>query len=241
MSNLNQTVDVSHLEPFDHDGALREAAENVNHSSRRAFLRSSGALVGAGALYAALPGAAFAAGGIPKGDIAILNYALTLEYLEAAFYAEALKKGALTGATGRFAKVVADHEAQHVTALKKTLGAKAVKKPTFNFQGTTGSQATFQKTAILLEDTGVKAYQGQATNIKTPAILRAAISIHPVEARHASWIRNISGQPPAPDAFNPAADMATILAAVQGTNFISTTGGSASAGSSVSGKPSVTG
>ena len=135
---------------------------------------------------------------------------------------------------------VQEHEDTHVTALRKAAGSAAVKKPSFDFKGTTSSQPTFQQTAIVLEDTGVRAYQGQAANIKTPAILRAAISIHPVEARHASWIRLVAGMPPAPDAFNPADDMATVLAAVQGTGFI-TTAASATSGSSVSGTPAMTG
>lgn len=238
MSREIPMVDVSHLGAFDADGALAESADRLNQLNRKGFLRGAGALVGGGLLFGALPSAAF--GATPKGDVAILNYALTLEYLEAAFYKEANDKGSLSGETARFAKLVQQHEDTHVTALKKAVGSAAVKKPSFDFQGTTSSQATFQQTAVVLEDTGVRAYQGQAANIKTPAILRAAISIHPVEARHASWIRLVSGMPPAPDAFNPADDMATVLAAVQGTGFISTAAPAAS-GSSVSGTPAVTG
>lgn len=236
MHENHTPVDVSHLEAFDADGALREAADRLN---RRSLLRGSAIGAGGLALFGLLPGAAWAQG-VPKGDKDILNYALTLEYLESAFYKEANDKGALSGAHARFATTVGEHEAAHVDALKKALGSAAVKTPKFDFQGTTSSQKTFAATAIVLEDTGVKAYQGQAGNIKTPAILRAAISIHPVEARHAAWIRNIEGQPPAPDSFNPAADMATILAAVQGTNFISSNG-SASAASPVTGSPQVAG
>jgi hypothetical protein len=239
MTNHTNQVDVSHLSAFDVDGALREAADRINHGNRKSFLRNAGILSGGAALLAVMPGVARAAS-IPKGDIDILNYALTLEYLEAAFYKEANATGALSGEYARFGTTVAAHEEAHVQALKKALGAKATKKPAFDFQGTTAGQATFAKTAIVLEDTGVEAYQGQATNIKTPAILMAAISIHPVEARHAAWIRSIAGQPPAPDSFNPAADMATVLAAVKGTGFLAA-GGTASAGSAVSGTPAMTG
>lgn len=239
MSN-DQHVDVSHLAAFDTDGALQEAAERVNHSNRRSFLRNAGIFAGSAAVLGALPGGAFAA--TPKGDVDILNYALTLEYLESAFYASANSKGALSGEAARFAKVVGAHEDAHVEALKKALGSAATKKPNFDFKGTTDAQSSFLSTAIVLEDTGVKAYQGQAGNIKTKAILAAAISIHPVEARHAAWARNIVGQAPAPDAFNPAADMATILAAVKGTGFISAQPtASSGSGSAVSGTPSVTG
>ena len=231
-------VDVSHLAAFDKDGALAESAHRINQLNRKGFLRGAGALVGGGIAYGMLPGSAF--GATPKGDVAILNYALTLEYLEAAFYKEANDKGALSGAMQRFSTLVQQHEDAHVAALKKALGSAAVKKPSFDFKGTTASPDTFSATSIVLEDTGVKAYQNEAGNIKTKAILQAALSIHPVEARHASWIRNIVGMPPAPDAFNPAADMATVLAAVKGTGFI-TTMAAASSGNAVSGTPAVTG
>jgi hypothetical protein len=246
MSHHIPAVDVSHLAAFDVDGAVREAADRINHGSRRSFLRNGGVLAGGVGLLALLPGVARAQG-TPKGDVDILNYALTLEYLESAFYAEANSKGALHGEYATFAKVVGQHEDAHVAALKKALGSKAVKKPKFDFHGATASQSTFAKTAMTLEDTGVEAYQGQAPNIKTPAILRAAISIHPVEARHASWIRSIighgSGSPsPAPAAFNPAADMATVLAAVKSTGFLSSMSSAASgSAAAVSGDPKMTG
>ena len=244
--NRNHTpVDVSHIASFDADGALQEAAERVNHSNRRSFLRGAGVLAGGVTVFGALPGLARAQGSLPKGDVDILNYALTLEYLEAAFYREGQQKADLGGELARFAKTAGEHEDAHVKALKETLGDKAIKKPSFSFGDATGSSASFQATAMVLEDTGVRAYQGQAGNIKTKAVLKAAISIHPVEARHAAWVRSIagdgSGQPsPAPDAFNPAADMATILAEVKGTGFL---GAMASAGSAspVSGQPAVGG
>ncbi len=228
---------------LDRDGAIEEAAAKAG-VNRSQFLRRS-AFVGGGLLIGGLPAAFSLAAGTPKGDVDILNYALTLEYLEAAFYKEAVDGGALTGQYKRFAKIVAEHEQAHVDALKKALGSAAVKTPKFDFKGTTGSDSTFGDTAKVLEDTGVEAYQGQATNIKSKAVLKAAISIHPVEARHAAWIASIlskgSGSPsPAPDAFNPAKDMATILAAVQGTGFITTESGSSSA-SPTSGTPSVAG
>ena len=247
MTAMNQhrtPVDVEHLAPFDTDGALQDAAGRVNDLNRRSLLRGAGVLAGSAAVMAWLPGIARAQS-LPQGDVDILNYALTLEYLEAAFYKEANDGGALSGQLARFSEVVGAHEDAHVDALKETLGDKAVKKPGFDFKGTTESASTFGATAMVLEDTGVKAYQGQAGNIKTNAVLKAAISIHPVEARHAAWIASImgngSGSPsPAPAAFNPAADMATILAAVQGTGFLSAMGSAGSAGA-VSGQPAVGG
>ena len=210
------------LEELDCDGAIREAADAVAGDSRGDFLRRSaiagGAFAGAGALVAALPSVASAA--ISGRDRSILNFALTLEYLESTFYNESLKAGALKGPTLAFAKVVAVHEAIHVKTLKKVLGGAAVAKPKFNFQGTTSNQGKFQQTAIALEDTGVAAYKGQAPRIQEVAYLKAALSIHSVEAHHASWIRYIVGERPAPVAFDKPLTMSQVLAIVASTHFI---------------------
>jgi hypothetical protein len=218
------------LEEIDRDGAIRELAEEVATDTRGGFLRKAGvggaAVLGGGALLGALPAVAGAAT-IPASDIAILNFALTLEYLESAFYAEANATNKLTGETKRFSEVVGLHELNHVNFLKKTLGSKAVAKPKFDFKGTTGSMGTFQATANVLEDTGVHAYLGQVPNIKAKPVLIGAGRILPVEARHASWIRDIrfSGgktapTTPAPASFEDGLTQAKILAAVKSTGFI---------------------
>lgn len=213
------------LEELDVDGAIRETAEKVDGDTRAAFLRKAGvgagAVIGSGAIFGALPAIAGARSrGVSKSDIAILNYALTLEYLEAAFYTEAVASGALKGKVATFAKVVKAHEVAHVAALKGTLGSAAVKKPKFDFKGTTKNQAKFQATAQVLEDTGVAAYLGQVGNIKSKAVLGAAGSILPIEARHAGWIRDINGTVGAPTAFEAGKSMSQILAAVKATGFI---------------------
>jgi len=173
----------------------------------------------------ALPSVAGAAT-VPASDVAILNFALTLEYLEAAFYAEAVaNQGVFNGETQNFARIVAAHEAAHVNFLKGALGAKAVARPKFDFKDTTTDQTKFEATATVLEDTGVQAYLGQVGKIKNKKILAAAGSILPVEARHAAWIRDIrlmktEGTIPAPSAFQGSKTKAQILAAVKGTGFI---------------------
>jgi hypothetical protein len=214
-------VDLSAIVEFDTDGALQETADLARRHSRRSFLRTSGIVVGGAAVAGGVfPGIASAA--TPKGDVAILNFALTLEYLESAFYAEALMKGALKGPTAAFAKVVAKDEAQHVAFLKSALGAKAVAKPKFDFQGTNHAQKSFQKVSAILETTGVSAYAGQGPLIKNKAYTAAALSIHSVEARHAAWINCIvGGKPlPAPLAFDIALTKAQVLKAVGATGFI---------------------
>ena len=214
------------LEELDRDGAVLEGVAELAGDSRADFLRKAvnggGALIGGGSLLGAFPGIAEAA--VPKSDVAILNYALTLEFLEADFYTQAERQGRLSGETATFARIVGRHERAHVAFLRKALGRAAVKKPRFNFKGTTSNQAQFQATAQTLEDTGVAAYLGQVGRIKNKKILGAAGSILPVEARHAAWIRDIrgSGRPPvpAPAAFEGAKTRAQILAAVRGTGFI---------------------
>lgn len=210
------------FEDVDRDGAIRETAERAG-LTRSEGLRRAGILAGGAALVGAVP-IGIALGGTPKGDVDILNFALTLEYLEAAFYAEAVSKRALKGELATFARIVSQHEAAHVAALQKALGSAAVKKPTFDFKGTTSDSKKFAATAQVLEDTGVSAYQGAAPLIKTAAVLLAAGSILPVEARHAAWIRDIQGRggspAPAPAAFNPAKSKSDVLAAVKSTGFI---------------------
>jgi hypothetical protein len=211
------------LEVLDQDGAIRESAEKVGGNTRASFLRKAGvgvgAVMGGGAFLGAAP-AAFAGSRTSASDVDILNFALTLEFLEAAFYTEAVAKGRFGGDVGKFAKVVKAHEVAHVKALQGALGAKAVKQPKFDFKGTTSDEAKFKATAQVLEDTGVAAYLGQVGNIKSKAILLAAGSILPIEARHAGWIRQINGAVGAPVAFEKGKTDKQILAAVKGTGFI---------------------
>jgi len=241
MSSEKETDTMSELltlEAVDSDGAIREAADRVADGSRAGFLKKSmlatGGIVGGGALLAAMASPAQAA---TANDVSILNFALTLEYLEAEFYTEAVAMGALSGDVLEFAQIVGAHERAHVAFLKKALGTAAVAKPSFNFRGTTENQAKFQATAQVLEDTGVKAYKGQAPLIDSDAVLAAALSVHSVEARHASWIRDINGTSPAPAAFDPAATKQQILAAVAGTQFITGTPAMTASG----GSPAFTG
>ena len=219
-----------HFEVFDRDGAIQEAAARVDPETRASFLRKAGvgvsALAVGGAFAGAIPSVARGQA-IPQSDIAILNFALTLEYLEAAFYAQANQNKVLKGELNRFSTVVAQHENTHVQFLRKVLGAKAVAKPKFDFKDTVTDPAKFAATAQVLEDTGVHAYLGQVPNIKTKAVLIGAGRILPVEARHAAWIRDIrfSGgttpdTTPAPGAFEDGFSKAKILAAVTATGFI---------------------
>ena len=220
------------LAELDTDGAIQETAEKVNPETRSAFLKKAGVGLGAIAVGGALAGAmpSIARGqAIPQSDIDILNFALTLEFLEAEFYAQANanKAWGSNRELRRFSTVVAQHEKVHENFLKKVLGAKAVARPKFDFKDTVTNAAKFAATAQVLEDTGVQAYLGQVPNIKTKAVLLGAGRILPVEARHAAWIRDIrfSGgttppTTPAPAAFEDGFTSARILARLNRTGFI---------------------
>lgn len=220
------------LEELDRDGAIQEAAEKVGPETRGSFLKKAGLGVGALAATSAFAGAVpgLARGqAIPQSDIDILNFALTLEYLEGEFYAIA-NRNKVWGNNARlrrFSQVVGQHEAVHVAFLKKVLGAKAVAKPTFDFKDTVTDRAKFAATAQVLEDTGCHAYLGQVPNIKAKAVLVPAGRIALVEARHASWIRDVRYNggttpptTPAPAAFEDPYTKARVLALVKSTGFI---------------------
>ncbi len=214
--------DLITLEMLDKDGAVQEAANAVDPegaSTRADFFKKAaiggGALVAGGVVFGGLPALALGAPS-KKQDVAILNYALTLEYLETAFYKEARAKAGLKGETARFATVAGAHEAAHVKALQGVLKSAAVKSPAFDFGGATANQASFQKAAMAIEDLGVSAYAGQGPRLKQVPVIQAALSIHSVEARHAAWIRQILGVNPAPNAFDPARSMDQVLAVAGG-------------------------
>lgn len=224
MSFRQENTQVSNLtiDAVDSDGAIRESLDAVQGDTRARFLAKAGMFGGGAFGGAALLGltAESASAQTANSDVAILNFALTLEYLEAAFYTEAEKMLNLSGELALFTRVVGAHERAHVSALRSVLGSKAVKKPKFNFRGTTESESKYRATSQVLEDTGVKAYKGQAPLIKSNAILASALAIHAVEARHASWIRDLNGAPPAPTAFDKPLSKSAVLAAVAKTKFI---------------------
>lgn len=231
------------LEDIDVDGAIQETAAEAGESlgdTRRGLMKKTalagGAMIGGGSILGAIvAGEASAAGkGRPpasfgKGDIGILNYALTLEYLEAAFYNEALAFHRKTNfikdrQTEVFLKTVVRDENAHVKALKKVLGSKAVAKPKFDFKGDNKSEKKFVNASFIFENEGVHAYSGQAFNVKSPKVLAAALSIVTIEARHASVIGLIKNARPsniAPDGpFDTPFTAAKVLKDVTSLGYI---------------------
>ncbi|WP_084270038.1 ferritin-like domain-containing protein [Patulibacter minatonensis] len=133
------------------------------------------------------------------GDLQIVNYALTLEYLEADFYAQVIDSGVVKDKKlGEMVKLFGEQEQTHVEALEKTakqLG-KSAGKPRTNFESVLAAgPAKVLETAAVVENLGAAAYLGQAGRIKDPDLLAAALSIHTVEARHAAALNLAAGQP----------------------------------------------
>lgn len=232
MSDSHELSTVTlNLDAIDTDGAIREAAEEVAGDTRMSFLRkgalAGGAALSGGAILSALvPDMAMAGGRPPskfgKGDIGILNYALTLEYLEASFYNAAAKAGKVHHhQLKQLLNTVLVDENAHVKLLKSALGAKAIKKPKFNFHGIPSHEDKFAATTYVLENTGVHAYLGQAGNIKAANVLLTAASIVTVEARHAGAIGLYLGKAIAPNGpLDNGLSASKILAAVKSTGFI---------------------
>ena len=212
--------------------------------TRAGFLRRAGlggaALVGGGALLGG-PGTAFAGHGDAIPDVDILNYALTLEYLEATFYTEALGGGGTTGVPasgarfnrgritgskrlagfgGRIRRTaydyltdIRDHEITHVEFLRGQIGAAAVGPCTFDFSEALRNVGTFLETAQVLENTGVMAYDGAIRYVDAGDVLQAGAQIATVEARHAAYLNLINRDSPFPSAFDTGKKPSEILAA----------------------------
>lgn len=198
------------------DDVQVDAVDNEDLSRSEVILK--GALA-AGAVYGALSVAPFVSRALAMsegGDVGILNFALTLEYLESTFYKEAKRRAGASGELKRLIDLVAKDEDEHVKVLTSTivqLGGKPVAKPKFDFPYDNTKE--FLKLAQTFEDTGVSAYNGAAPQIKSKEVLGAAGSIVQVEARHAAAIRLQNGEEPSPEAFDPTLSEAQVLKAVE--------------------------
>ncbi|HVX43341.1 MAG TPA: ferritin-like domain-containing protein [Mycobacteriales bacterium] len=193
-------------------------------TDRRSFLRYAG-LVGVGAAFVAggaMTSSSVAVAAPASGstsDVDILNYALTLEYLESDFYTQGLAANLLTGRDLELVSPIKDHEDAHVqavTAAVRKLGGSPVPKPKITYPADTfKSKAKFLATAAQFEALGVVAYHGQVTLIKSGEILGAAASIAGVESRHAAILAELTGGEPFPAPVEDHKPMSYVLPKVK--------------------------
>jgi len=152
-----------------------------------------------------------------EGDLGIVNYALTLEYLEAGFYAAVAKSGLFKGNERALIETIGKQEQEHVdalTATAKDLGGQPAPEPKAEFPLDSAKEVV--KLAATVENLGAAAYLGQAAAIESPDVLAAALSIHSNEGRHAAVLNVLAGEPVTPDgAFATGADAQTVLDEVQ--------------------------
>lgn len=211
---------------------MAEIKDLAGPQSRRRFLAVGGGSAGLAAFLAACGSdsdttmtsdSMGSGGGTPetaqfgKGDVGILNYALTLEYLETAFYADVVKSGLFKGADLETIRKFGMEEAEHVQALTqavKSLGGKPAPEPKAEFP--LKSAKSVLELAGTVENLGAAAYLGQAANIQSPEVLASALAIHSVEGRHAAVLNTLLGESITPDgAFAKPADVKTVLKSVE--------------------------
>jgi len=213
---------MSNSENFILDTIEPEVADSIVSSRRDAFAKYGKlALIGSAPIVLAMASKeAFAAGGLPQQVVDVLNFALTLEYLEAAFYKKGNgTKGLIPARYRALFKTIGAHETAHVALLKGALGAAAVAAPAVDF--TAGGKyadafsnfQTFATLSATFEDLGVAAYKGQAGNLAGIPVLTTALQIHSVEARHASAVRPLIGKAGWDDAFDKPKTKNEVLAA----------------------------
>jgi hypothetical protein len=236
LSSKADLTDFLTLEEIDRDGALLEGIADVYGSSRADFLR--GATFAGAAVLLGLGRPALASAS-PKQDVGILQFDLVFEYLQSTFYLQAVRDRTVAGMKPekqRWARVLGAHELAHVAILRDVLGAKARKKPFFNFHGVTESEAAFTRTAVAMEDLTVALLGGQSPHFSNPALTSAVFSLLTTEARHAAWARRLSGARPVAGAFDEPKTLKQVGRVVQSTRFIA-----ARPRTGRSGKPQYTG
>jgi Ferritin-like domain len=206
------------LETVDQSGAIAETFDKLTGGTRADFFRK--ALIGGAALTAALEAPAAAQERHTANDVAILQFDLGLEYLQAAMYSEAERLGEVSPETLEWARVVGANERGHVEAIRGLLGRDAVKSPSFNFRGVTEDDQVFTETAVAFEDLTAALLKTQALQFDSRRIVAAVATLHSVEARHAAWIRHIAGIVPAADAFDEPTSKARVVELVDSTRFV---------------------
>jgi hypothetical protein len=206
------------LESVDRDGALTEAIDALCGSTRAGFLRT--AALGGAAMLGALAAPAEAAA---QDDVAILNFGLRFERLQATFYTQADEMGTIatmSAAKREWARTLGAHERAHVKIIKQVLGRKAEGRPTFDFGKANETDRAFTRTAVAMEDLTVALLAGVTPAVRDRGLVSALFGLLTVEARHAAWARHIAGTTPAPEPFDEPMTLRQVQGVVARTRFV---------------------
>jgi hypothetical protein len=188
----------------------------VSRYGKLALIASAPAVLAMGAQQA------FAAGGLPQQVVDVLNFALTLEYIESTFYKMGNRsRGLIPSKYRSLFRTIGEHENEHVALLRHALGSAAVAPPRADF--TAGGKyadvfsnfQTFATLSATFEDLGVAAYKGQAGNLLGTPVLTTALRIHSVEARHAAAVRPLIGKAGYDGAFDKPMTKGEVLSAAK--------------------------
>jgi hypothetical protein len=185
----------------------------------RAAVLGGAALAGGGLIAKTSDDGASAARPSKESDVRILNFLLLQEYVQDAFYDQAVKSGRLKGELLDVARTLGRHEREHLAVLQRLVGSEARKRPETDFRESAGDPDAFVATALELEETATAAYIGQGANL-TKGVITDVAAIVSVEARHAAWLRDIAGKNPAPRGADRAMSDAEATASLRRQGFI---------------------
>ncbi len=203
MNFIKLLEELSNKEVLSKKGSRREVFNQMKSFGKNAALASIPFGLAATSKNAKAATSSMAAAAFQADSTDVLNFALTLEYLEREFYQMGIDSGVIDASDQNVFTTISDHENAHVTFLLGALGDNAIDMPTFDFSGAPGGldldpfndYPTFMALAQGFEDTGVRAYKGQAGALANdPTLLEYALQIHSVEARHAAQVRRMRGE-----------------------------------------------
>jgi hypothetical protein len=210
------------LADVDRDEALSEVIAELHGPTRAGFLR--GAALGGAAMLGTLMAPPRASAKIT--DVAILDFGLLFERLQATFYTQSEELGTIAkmdDAKQAWARTLGAHERAHVKIIKSVLGPKAGPAPSFDFGKANESDAAFTRTAVAMEDLTVALLTGVTPKVRDKRLIAALFGLLTVEARHAAWARHIVNANPAPDAFDTTKTLNQVRGAVGRTRFVVST------------------
>jgi hypothetical protein len=196
-----------------------DAAGGLTRSRLLRAALGGGAIVAGGAVMGARHGESPLAAPSRDLDAKILNFYLTLEYVQEAFYGAVVQAGQLDGELLKLASAVREQEARHVEFLTKRLGGDAGRPPKTKFPEELAAPERFRDAAVELEEAAIGGYIGQSANLTSPT-MRDVATLVSVEARQVAWLRDLAGVSPAPHAADPARKADSVLSFLRDRGYL---------------------